>query len=72
VGVDRRRDARLARLDVHDEAQQGPLVVALGEALALHQAQPLEFPVGQEEAVRRDEVDLAVRVAVAEEFLEEA
>jgi hypothetical protein len=52
------RAGAAAGLDIRQEAQQGPQVVALGEALALHQAFALENDVGIEKAVSGDEIDL--------------
>jgi hypothetical protein len=58
VRVDRRARRAAAGLDIRQEAQQGPQVVALGEALALHQAFALENDVGIEKAASGDEIDL--------------
>ena len=58
VGIDRGGDAPMPGLDVGEEAQQGRAVVALGKTLPLHRAHTLQFGVGVEEAVGRDEIDL--------------
>jgi len=57
VGIDRRPDGRAARLHVPQEPDQAPEVVALREAFPLHQPAGVQDPVGEEEAVGRDQVD---------------
>ena len=49
-----------ACLYVGEKQQQRWKVVALGKALAIHQAFALEDLVSQQEAVGRDEIDLGV------------
>ena len=66
VGVGRRLDLVLARLDVDDEPQQRAPVVGLGEALALEDAAALELGVRVEEAVGGDQGDVGVLVPVGQ------
>ena len=58
VRIDRRGDIALARLDLGEEADERHAVVALGEALALHQPVALELGVGMEKAVGRQQLHL--------------
>src|SRR3712207_6975589 len=58
VGIERRLHVALAGLDVGQEVQELAGVVALREPLALHQAEPGQLRIGQQEPVRGDEIDL--------------
>jgi hypothetical protein len=53
----------LPGLHVRQERNQGAEVIALGEALALHQPALLENTSAMEKAVGRDEVDPRVSAA---------
>ena len=55
--IDWRLDIAAASLHVGEKAQQRAVVVTFREALLVHKARFLERLVGQEEAVRRDELD---------------
>ena len=57
VRIDRALHADPAGLDVGHEGQQAPRVVALREALAVHETAGLERHVGQQETIGGDEVD---------------
>ena len=72
VAVDGRPDLGLAALHPREERQQPARVVALGEALAVHDAAVPEHGVRVEEAVGGDEVDLRVVGPPLEEGLEDA
>ena len=65
-------DLRCAALDVAQERQQALGVVALGEALALHQPARLEHLVRVQEAVGGDQVDLRVVGPAGEQRLQDA
>ena len=58
VAVDRRVDLGDAALQLAEEHQQSPRVVALGEPLAVHDVALFEHRVRMEEAVRRHQIDL--------------
>ena len=60
VRVDRGRHFLFARLDGQQETHQAPLVVTFGEAFAAHQAALFQHPIGIQEAVGGDEVDLGM------------
>ena len=72
VRIDRGRHLWLAGLHIGEEAQDRRAVIALREALALHQAAPLELGIGQEEAVGGDELDLGRVGPAREQRLEHA
>ena len=58
--VDRSDDPVVATLDRPQERQQCTGVVALGEALAIHQPTRFEHMVRMQETIGRDEIDLGV------------
>ena len=58
VRIDRRGDIVLAGLDRRQEADERRAVVALGKALAVHDALPDQLGVRVQKAVGRDELDL--------------
>jgi hypothetical protein len=72
VGVNRRRDGRGAGLHVGEEAHEAAHVVALGEALAVHEPARFELPVREEEAVGGDQVHLRMVGPAPEELLQDA
>ena len=72
VRVDRRLHRRGAGLHVGDEGQQRPLVVGLGEALAVQDPAGLEHAVGQQEAIGGDQLDPRMVRPAAEQGLEHA
>ena len=72
VAVDRSPHLGLAALHRGQEVEQAPGVVALGEALAVHEAAVLEHPVRVEEPVGGDEVDLRVVGPAREQRLQDA
>ena len=72
VAVDRRPDLVGAALQVAQELQQAAGVVALREALALHQAALGEHGVGVQEPVGGDQVDLRVVGPAGEQRLQDA
>ena len=57
VRIDRRFDIRLPGLHVGDELKKPRLIEALGEALSVHDAPPLQLLIWQQEAIRWDEID---------------
>ena len=61
-----------AALEFAQELEQPLGVVRLGEALAVHDAALLEDPVGVQEAIGGDEVDLRMVGPACEQFLEDA
>ena len=63
---------RAPALQVAQEGEQTPGVVALGEPLALHQPALEQHRVRVQEAVRRDEVDPGMIGPAGEERLEDA
>ena len=60
VGVDGRADGGGTGFEVGEELEEEALIVAFGEAFALHEAAGFEDSVGIEEAVGGDKVDLLV------------
>ncbi len=60
VGVDGDVHPVGAGLHLRDEADQGPPVVALGKALAAHEAARLQDRVGVQEVVGADQLDVGV------------
>ncbi len=70
--IDRRADRVTPRLDVAQEREQRRQIVALGKALFLHQALPLQHRVGEQETVRRHQVDLGPRRPAREQRLQHA
>ena len=70
--VDRCGDLGHPGLHGREEAQQGPLVVGLGEALAVQDPAPLQLGVRQQEAVGRDEVDPRVVRPAGEQLAQHA
>ena len=72
VAVDGRPHLVGAALEVAQELQQAAGVVALGEALALHQPALGEHGVGVQEPVRGDEVDLRVVGPAGQQRLQDA
>ena len=72
VGVHRRRRLGGAGADLLQEVQQAPHVVALREALAVHEAPALELVVRVEEPVGGHEVDPGVVGPAGEQGLQHA
>lgn len=60
MAVDGSFDNRLTALQVAEEFQESPGVVALGETLAVHDSAILENSVRVEESIGRDQIDLGM------------
>ena len=70
--INRRAHRPAAGLDVGEERQQHRQIVALGKALFLHQALPLEHGIGKQKTVGRHQVDLGPRRPARQQRLQHA